>query len=53
MKRKTQITLTVTLDENNTPEAIEWSAPDGGVREQPMEAFFLIFAILNIMIIIN
>jgi hypothetical protein len=40
MKRKTQITLTVTLDENNTPEAMEWSAPDGGVREQSMEAFF-------------
>lgn len=41
MKRKTQITLTVTLDENNTPEAMEWSAPDGGVKEQSMEAFFL------------
>jgi gliding motility-associated protein GldC len=41
MIRKTQITLTVTLDENNTPEAMEWSAPDGGVREQSMEAFFL------------
>lgn len=41
MKRKTQITLTVTLDENNTPEDMEWSAPDGGVKEQSMEAFFL------------
>ena len=41
MKRKTQITMTVTLDENNTPEAMEWSAPDGGVKEQSMEAFFL------------
>jgi gliding motility-associated protein GldC len=41
MKRKTQITLTVTLDENNTPEYMEWSAPDGGVKEQSMEAFFL------------
>ena len=41
MIRKTQITLTVTLDENNTPEAMEWSASDGGVREQSMEAFFL------------
>ena len=33
MKRKTQITMTVTLDEKNTPEAMEWSAPDGGVKE--------------------
>ena len=33
--------MTVTLDENNTPEAMEWSAPDGGVKEQSMEAFFL------------
>ena len=41
MKRKTQITLTVTLDENNTPEAMERSAPDGDVKEQSMEAFFL------------
>ena len=41
MKRKTQITLTVTLDENNTPEVMEWSAPDGGVKAQSMEAFFL------------
>ena len=41
MKRKTQITLTVTLDENNTPEDMEWSAQDGGVKEQSMEAFFL------------
>lgn len=41
MKRKTQITLTVTLDENNTPEDMKWSAPDGGVKEQSMEAFFL------------
>ena len=41
MKRKTQITLTVTLDENNTPETMEWSAIDGGVKQQSMEAFFL------------
>lgn len=41
MKRKTQITLTVSLDENNTPESMEWSAPDGGVKQQSMEAFFL------------
>ena len=41
MKRKTQITLTVTLDENHTPEAMEWSAPDGGIKQQAMEAFFL------------
>ncbi len=41
MKRKTQITLTVSLDENNTPETMEWSALDGGVKKQSMEAFFL------------
>lgn len=41
MQRKTAITLEVTLDENQTPENMHWSAPDGGVKHQPTEAFFL------------
>lgn len=41
MQRKTAITLEVTLDDNQTPENMHWSAPDGGVKQQPMEAFFL------------
>lgn len=41
MQRKTAITLEVTLDDNQTPENMHWSAPDGGVNKQPMEAFFL------------
>ncbi len=41
MQRKSDITLSVTLDENHTPEQMQWSAPDGGVKQQNMEAFFL------------
>ncbi len=41
MPRKTAITLNITLDDNHTPEKMHWSAPDGGVKQQPMEAFFL------------
>ena len=41
MKRKTQITLNVILDENNIPEIMDWSAPDGAIKKQSMEAFFL------------
>ena len=41
MQRKTDIRLSVILDENNTPEKMEWSAEDGGVKQQQMDAFFL------------
>ena len=41
MQRKTTITLDVNLDENQTPENMKWSAPDGGVKQQAMDAFFL------------
>ena len=41
MQRKTDITLRVTLDENQTPELKQWSAPAGGIKKQQMEAFFL------------
>lgn len=40
MQRKTTITLDVVLDENQTPEQMKWSAPDGGVDQQEMDAFF-------------
>lgn len=32
MPRSSQITFTVTLDENNVPEQIDWEAEDGGVK---------------------
>ena len=41
MKKKTQITLNVTLDENNNPIQMTWSAPDGGIENYDMDAFFL------------
>lgn len=41
MQQKSDITLSVTLDENQMPEQMQWSAPDGGVTQQNMEAFFL------------
>ncbi len=40
MQRNTTITLDVVLDENQTPEQMKWSAPDGGVDQQEMDAFF-------------
>lgn len=41
MKKNTQITLNVTLDENNNPIQMTWSAPDGGIENYDMDAFFL------------
>ena len=29
--KKTQITIDVDLDENNIPEQMKWTAPDGGM----------------------
>lgn len=28
--KKTKITIDVNLDENNIPEQMQWTAPDGG-----------------------
>ena len=42
MKKNTQITLNVTLDENNNPIQMTWSAPDGGIENYDMDALSLI-----------
>jgi gliding motility-associated protein GldC len=36
-----QITLTVTLDENRVPEALAWSAEDGGIDNEQAKAMLL------------
>ena len=39
--KETNVTINVTLDENNIPEKIIWSAPDGGVSDFPAKAMLL------------
>ncbi|MEK9755894.1 MAG: gliding motility protein GldC [Bacteroidota bacterium] len=41
--KETEITIKVKLDENNIPEDISWSAPDGGMKNQESKAIFLSF----------
>jgi len=41
--KETEITIKVKLDENNVPEYISWSAPDGGMKNQESKAIFLSF----------
>lgn len=41
--KKTKITIDVNLDENNIPEQMHWTAPDGGVFEKETKAMFLSF----------
>ncbi|MDM9632537.1 gliding motility protein GldC [Robiginitalea aurantiaca] len=36
-----EITLTVTLDENRVPEGLTWSAEDGGIEDQEAKAMLL------------
>jgi len=38
---KSKITLNVGLDENKIPEAITWSAEDGGISNEEAKAFLL------------
>ncbi len=38
---KSQIQLNVGLDENKIPEAITWSAEDGGISHEETKAFLL------------
>jgi len=38
---KSQITLNVGLDENKIPEAITWTAQDGGISNEEAKAFLL------------
>lgn len=41
MKKKSDILLRVTTDENKIPESISWSAEDGGVKNAEAKAAFL------------
>jgi gliding motility-associated protein GldC len=38
---KSNITLEVELDQNNVPEKMYWSAPDGGISRDETKAFML------------
>lgn len=40
-QHRSQITLTVTLDENRVPEELTWSAEDGGILEEEAKAMLL------------
>ena len=41
--KKTKITIDVNLDENNIPEEMRWTAPDGGVSDMDTKAMLLSF----------
>ena len=41
--KKTQIKIDVDLDENNIPEQMKWTAPDGGISEKDTKALLLSF----------
>ena len=41
--KETEITIKVMLDDNNIPEQISWSAPDGGMKDQLSKAILLSF----------
>ena len=41
--KETEITIKVKLDQNNIPEQIMWSAPDGGMKDQLSKSIFLSF----------
>ena len=68
-KKTSPISIEVTVDENNIPERILWSAPDGGVDkevtqaillalllDQPLEEVLIVICTLNhcyVLLIIN
>ncbi|MDB2327720.1 gliding motility protein GldC [Flavobacteriaceae bacterium] len=41
--KKTQVKIDVGLDENNIPEEMQWTAPDGGVIDMETKAMLLSF----------
>ena len=41
--KETEIRIKVKLDDNNIPEQISWSAPDGGMKDQLSKAILLSF----------
>ncbi len=40
-KLTSKITINVKLDENKIPEELRWSAPDGGINNEPSKAVLL------------
>ena len=43
IKKNTDIKIQVGLDENNIPEQMQWSAEDGGIKDQETKAMLLSF----------
>jgi len=43
IKKNTEIEIQVSLDENNIPEQMKWTAEDGGVKDQDTKAMLLSF----------
>ena len=43
VQKQTEIKIDITLDENNVPEKMKWSAPDGGVSDMVTKAMLLSF----------
>ena len=41
--KNTQITIDINLDENNIPEQMQWTAPDGGISKMETKAMLLSF----------
>lgn len=41
IRKTTTITIEVSLDENNIPEEMIWSAPDGGITKEAASAMLL------------
>ena len=47
-KKTSPISIEVTVDENNIPEKILWSAPDGGVDKEVTQAILWLFGMEKI-----
>ena len=38
IKKKTQVSININLDENNIPEEMKWTAQDGGISDMDTKA---------------
>ena len=43
IKKKTQVSININLDENNIPEEMKWTAQDGGISDMDTKAILLSF----------
>ena len=43
IKKKTQVSININLDENNVPEKMKWTAQDGGISDMDTKAILLSF----------